>query len=189
MHKDNITITAESGCLDEAAWSSSSHLTSSPGENYWQFCFMLKILYLTELLVTRLKLLRQRKRMTEERAEGSNMSGARLESKAAGERSPGWGPLSRQPPPPHTAHRTCTICADEFSLQSLLRENDDDYLKVFPSRMSVPGPRSSVLKPPEELGWGAPGCTAISPLLDLPPAVCNTTCSAHVPVAWRNGSS
>lgn len=156
-NKVNITVTVN-GCLDRAAWSSSSHLTSSPGENYWQFCFMLKILWLTELLVTRLKLSQQRKRTTEERAEDSNMNGAQLESVAAGERSPGWGSLTRQAQrcATHSTRNTCTICptgcTDEFSLQSPLRENDGDYLKVLPSWMSMPGPRTSALKPPEELG-------------------------------------
>lgn len=85
-----IIFIIETGCLDQAAWSSSSHLTSSRGENYWQLCLMLRIKWLTEVqldtsvLVTHFKLLWQRKRMTEERAEGSKTNRAQLVSEAAG---------------------------------------------------------------------------------------------------------
>lgn len=96
----------------------------------------------------------------------------------------GMRPLS-----PHSPHKICTICSSGCAIQFWQRplciifwgENDGDYHKVFPSRMSVqsPAPLLSLLRAVtwEREALEAPGCMAISLLIDLAPAIRHMTCS------------
>lgn len=96
----------------------------------------------------------------------------------------GMRPLS-----PHSPHKICTICSSGCAIQFWQRplriifwgENDGDYHKVFPSWMSVqsPAPLLSLLRAVtwEREALEAPGCMAISLLIDLAPAIHQMTCS------------
>lgn len=79
-----------------------------------------------------------RERKSEEEQRGTEREGSRRSSVEQFQR--GVRPLS-----PHSPQKMCTICSRGCAIQFwqrtpvyyLLRENDGDYHKVFPSRMSV----------------------------------------------------